>query len=259
MSTKEYYSRVLERGYVFKEDLDSKDRCGILSSTLDRLKDDLNTCIKLTYNMEKSPIYKYAGFHLAGNIYEELIYMCKAILELNGISTVYYRDDVEDKIRYLYPIERDSSWVLRQLKNLIPNNVEYKQLGGVINYLNKYRIYRNYITHAVDLPTEYLDEIETTYRNILLQKDGNANILVKCFNILIKHIRIIKPEVYFKQKEFMLASLARDKVNYVFNEKVTYTKELYNKHKINGFPPSLKVHMKAIEEHMSLKTMNCFQ
>ena len=38
MGTKEYYSRVLERGYVFKEDLDSKDRCGILSSTLDRLK-----------------------------------------------------------------------------------------------------------------------------------------------------------------------------------------------------------------------------
>lgn len=258
MSTKEYYSRVLERGYVFKEDLDSKDRCGILSSTLDRLKEDLNTCIKLTYNMEKSSIYKYAGFHLAGHIYEELIYMCKAILELNGISTIYYRDDVEDSISHLYPIERDSSWVLRQLKSLIPTNSEYKQLGGVLNYLNKYRIFRNYVTHAVDLPKEYLEDIENTYKNILLQKDGNTNILIKSFNILVKHIRIIKPEVYFKQKEFMLASLARDKVNYVFNEKVTYTKELYNKHKINGFPPSLKVQMKAIEENISLKSMNCF-
>ena len=56
-----------------------------------QIKEDLSTCIKLTYNMEKSSIYKYAGFHLAGHIYEELIYMCKEILELNGISTIYYR------------------------------------------------------------------------------------------------------------------------------------------------------------------------
>lgn len=259
MSTKEYYSRVLERGYVFKEDLDSKDRCGILSSTLDKLKEDLKTCMQLLYNSDKSDIYKYAGFHLAGNIYEELIYMCKAILELRGISTIYYRDDVEENISHLYPIERDSSWVLKKIKEIILLDTKYKHLGGVVNYLNKYRIYRNYITHAVDLPKEYLVEIENNYKNILLQKDGNSSILIKCFNILIKHIKIIKPDVYFKQKEFMIAYLARDRVNHVFNERITYTKELYNKHKINGFPISLRTQMKAIEENLIIKSMNNFQ
>ena len=35
------------------------------------------------------------------------------------------------------PCERDSSWVLRELKVLIGLHREYKELGGIINYLNQ--------------------------------------------------------------------------------------------------------------------------
>lgn len=247
MYNEEYYNKVLKRGFIVREDLDREERKGVLDTTLLKLKDGIPECLKYTFNMDKLPVYKYSAFYLASNIFEQLICLCRAILEKEGIVTVYDRGDLIDKMQTKSPCERDSSWVLRELKVLIGLHREYKELGGIINYLNQFRVLRNYITHSIDIPLEDLVIIEQDYKNIILKKEGSIVVLIHCFNTLRKYVKVNTKEDYIKQKEFILATLAREKVNKVYNENVTYTRKLYETHKKQGFPVSLRNKMKEIE------------